>query len=113
MPDESRICTFIVSLAVMAVSAVSMCSQNESDAVAAFEGIVTACCKVSVCAEPYPSSHAFQLPVCGVSKLELSITPAVTVHGAGFEDSFSNPVLPSKCCYSPSVVATVHATAVI
>jgi hypothetical protein len=43
-------------------------------------------------------SQAFHEPVCGASKLELSITPEVSVHGAGLAEPFSNPELPNNCC---------------
>src|SRR5712692_3528338 len=74
-----------------------MCSQNESVACVAVDGMLVCCRMLSVCAEPYPSSHAFHAPVCGASNVELSMTCGVTVHGAGFADPFSNPELPSSC----------------
>ena len=52
-PDELRTWTFMVSLAlVVVVSAVSMCRQNERVALAAVDGMLTACKSESVCAEP-------------------------------------------------------------
>ena len=44
----------------------------------------------------------------GASKAELSITAGVTVHGAGLDDPFSNPGLPSNCCVVPPPLVTVR-----
>lgn len=45
--------------------------------------------------------------MCGASKVELSMTPDVTVHGAVFVDPFSKPVLPSNCCVVLPPLVTV------
>ena len=65
---------------VVVVSAVSMCSQNDSVAWQP-AGIVTDWDSVSVCVVPYPSSQAFQVPEW-VGWLEpfWPITPDVAVH---------------------------------
>src|SRR5437764_3132779 len=78
-----------------------MCSQKLRLAAVAFEAMVTCCIKVSVWVVPLPSSQARRVARCGGSLLELLITPAVTVHGAGLLDPFSNPGLPSSCVVVP------------
>jgi hypothetical protein len=64
----------------------------------ALEGMLTCCMIESVVVEPWPSSHASQVPECGGSALVLLITlfvdcVVVTVQGLGLEDPFSNPGL--------------------
>ena len=50
--------------------------------------------------------------MCGASLVELSITPELTVHGAGFDEPFSKPGLPSNCWVvpPPPAVVTVRLT---
>src|SRR5882672_3851394 len=57
--------------------------------------MVTAWDSVSVCALPYPSSHAFHDPVWAGSLDELVTTPLVAVHGVAMP--VSKPGLPSNC----------------
>src|SRR5437016_6265011 len=91
-----------------------MCNQKESVAPVAVAGIATVWRMLSVCGVPYPFSHAFHEPVCEASKPELSITPEVAVHGAGLDDPFSNPGLPSNCCVVPlPVTVTVIVVACV
>ena len=95
---------------LVVVSAVTMCSQKESVAPVVVAGMATVWRMLSVCGVPYPFSHAFHEPVCEASKLELSITPEVTVHGAGFADPFSKPGLPNNCCAPPLVTVKLIVT---
>ena len=98
VPLLLRIWTLSVSYAVtVVVSAVSMCSQNVSVAEVLPAGMVTVWRIESVCAEPYPSIHAFHEPLCAAWPAPLSMTPVVTVHGAGLAEPFSKPVLPRSC----------------
>src|SRR5207249_58580 len=74
-----------------------MCSQNVNVADVLPAGMVTVWRIESVCADPYPSIHAFHEPLCAAWPVPLSMTPVVTVHGAGFAEPFSKPVVASSC----------------
>src|SRR5215472_5232151 len=101
VPELLRTCTFSVSKAVVVVvSAVSMCSQKLNEVFVHPAGIVTDCDSVSVWVVPYPSSQAYQLPLCEVSPAPFGlITPAVDVHGAA--EPVSKPGLPSNWLPAP------------
>src|SRR5579863_7229759 len=59
--------------------------------------MVTVWATVSVCAVPYPSSQASQLPACAGTPSPVSAsTPDVDVHGE--MEPVSKPGLPSSCC---------------
>src|ERR1700677_1080574 len=59
--------------------------------------MVTVCASVSVCASPYPSSQASQLPACaGRPSPVTASTPAEDVHGE--MDPVSKPPFVSSCC---------------
>ena len=76
-------CTVSVSKTVLPTSAVSMCSQYVSDAVVQSAGRVTVWVRVSVWAEPYPSSQANRVPPWALCPLKAPMTPEVAVHGRG------------------------------
>src|SRR3984893_17200772 len=89
------ICTLSVSYAVeVVVSAVSMCSHRLSVYVVQPDGRVTAWVAESVCAAPYPSSHAFQVPPCAAWEVEFVITPDVVVQDTA---PLSKPGLANFC----------------
>src|SRR5882724_2176543 len=72
-----------------------MCSQKLNDVAVQPAGMVTVWERVSVWVVPYPSSHAYQVPVWEVSPAPFGlITAAVEVHGAA--EPVSNPGLPSS-----------------
>src|SRR5262249_16562773 len=84
-----------------------MCSQKLKLAVVSVLGSVTVWDNVSVWVVPYPSSHAFHVPECAASPVELSITPLVADHGAGFVLPFSKPGFPSNCVAAEFDTVTV------
>src|SRR2546430_4511161 len=55
-----------------------------------------------------PRSTLFPYTTLFRSEL-LSITPEVTLHGAGLVEPFSKPALPSNCCVAPPLLETVKA----
>lgn len=115
VPDEFRICTVMVSNAVVVlVSAVSMCSQKLRVAAVAFAGMVTCCIMVSVVVVPKPSIQASKVPECGGSVAELAMISCglwveVSTQGAGVVLPFSKPGLPRICVVVPPAAVMVNA----
>src|SRR5215469_4537980 len=101
VPELLRTCTFSLSnFVVVVVSAVSMCSQKLNVVFVHPAGIVTDCDSVSVWVVPYPSSQAYQVPLCEVSPAPFGlITPAVDDHGEA--EPVSKPGLPSNWVPDP------------